>query len=86
MWEERPINTDNNLQRRVVMKMKEWIKAAAIRALRTMAQTAVSLITVGATMSEIDWAMVGSAALLAGILSLLTSIATGLPEVDKKEE
>jgi hypothetical protein len=60
--------------------MKEWIKCAGVRAIKTMAQTAVSLITVGATMSEIDWAMVGSAALLAGILSLLTSI-TGLPEL-----
>jgi hypothetical protein len=60
--------------------MKEWIKCAGVRAIKTMAQTSLSLITVGATMSEIDWAMVGSAALLAGILSILTSIATGLPE------
>lgn len=64
--------------------MKEWIKCAGIRAIKTMAQTAVSLITVGATMSEIDWIMVGSASLLAGILSLLTSVA-GLPEVKKEE-
>lgn len=60
--------------------MKEWIKCAGVRAIKTMAQTAVSLITVGATMSEIDWVMVGSASLLAGILSVLTSIA-GLPEL-----
>ena len=60
--------------------MKEWIKCAGIRAIKTMAQTSVSLITVGATMSEIDWIMVGSASLLAGILSILTSIA-GLPEL-----
>lgn len=60
--------------------MKEWIKCAGIRAIKTMAQTSVSLITVGATMSEIDWAMVGSASLLAGILSILTSVA-GLPEL-----
>jgi hypothetical protein len=59
--------------------MKNWIKCAGVRAIKTMAQTAVSLITVGATMSEIDWAMVGSASLLAGILSILTSVA-GLPE------
>ncbi len=68
--------------------MKEWIKCAGVRAIKTMAQTAVSLITVGATMSEIDWAMVGSAALLAGVLSILTSVA-GLPEcknVSKLEE
>lgn len=60
--------------------MKTWIKCAGVRAIKTMAQTAVSLITVGATMSEIDWAMVGSAAVLSGILSLLTSVA-GLPEL-----
>lgn len=60
--------------------MKEWIKCAGVRAIKTMAQTAVSLITVGATMSEIEWAMVGSASLLAGILSILTSVA-GLPEI-----
>ena len=60
--------------------MKAWIKCAGVRAIKTMAQTSVSLITVGATMSEIEWTMVGSASLLAGILSILTSIATGLPE------
>ena len=65
--------------------MKEWFKCAGIRAVKTMAQTAVSLITVGATMSEIDWIMVGSASLLAGILSILTSVA-GLPELKKEEE
>ena len=63
--------------------MKKWIKAAGIRAIKTIAQTAASLIGVGAVMSDINWVMVGSAALLAGILSLLTSVA-GLPEV--KEE
>jgi len=62
--------------------MKNFAKAAAIRAIRTIAQTAVSLIGVGAVMSDIDWLRVGSASLLAGILSVLTSIATGLPEVD----
>ena len=59
---------------------KIWIKAAAVRAVKTIAQTAVSLIGVGAVMSDIDWVMVGSASLLAGILSILTSVA-GLPEV-----
>lgn len=58
-----------------------WIKAATIRAVKTIAQTAVSLIAVGAAMEDIDWLRVGSCALLAGILSLLTSVA-GLPEVD----
>lgn len=59
---------------------KLWFKAALVRSLKTVAQTAASLIGVGAVMSDIDWMMVGSASLLAGILSILTSIA-GLPEV-----
>lgn len=63
---------------------KNWLKAAGIRAVKTVAQTAVSLIGVGAVMSDIDWLMVGSASLLAGILSLLTSVA-GLPEVTSEE-
>lgn len=60
--------------------VKKWFKAAGIRAVKTMAQTAVSLISVGAVMSDVDWVVVGSASLLAGILSMLTSIA-GLPEL-----
>ena len=63
---------------------KIWFKAAAVRAIKTVAQTAVSLIGVGAVMSDIDWVMVGSASLLAGILSILTSVA-GLPEVKEVE-
>lgn len=63
---------------------KIWIKAAAVRAVKTVAQTAVSLVGVGAVMSDIDWVMVGSASLLAGILSILTSVA-GLPEVKEVE-
>lgn len=59
---------------------KKWWKAAGIRALKTVAQTAVSMITVGATLTEVDWITVGSVSLVAGILSLLTSLA-GLPEV-----
>ncbi len=59
---------------------KDWLKAAAIRAIKTVAQTAVATIGTAAVIGEVDWIMVGSAALLAGILSLLTSIA-GLPEV-----
>lgn len=65
--------------------MKKWIKCAGVRAIKTMAQTAVSLIGVGTVMSEINWIMVASASLLAGILSILTSVA-GLPELNKKEE
>lgn len=63
--------------------MKKWLKAASIRAVKTVAQTAVALISVGTIMSDIDWIQVGSASLLAGILSVLTSIA-GLPEVEKE--
>lgn len=59
---------------------KKWAKAAAVRSAKTMAQTALSLISVGAVMSDINWAMVGSASLVAGIYSILTSVA-GLPEV-----
>ena len=59
---------------------KEWLKAAAIRAIKTVAQTAVATIGTAAVLGEVDWLMVGSAALLAGVLSILTSIA-GLPEV-----
>ena len=63
-------------------KMHKWLKCAGIRAAKTMAQTALSLISVGAVMSEIDWVLVGSASLVAGIYSLLTSVA-GLPEVEE---
>lgn len=59
---------------------KNWIKAAGVRAIKTVAQTAVATIGTSAAMGEVNWAMVGSASLLAGILSLLTSVA-GLPEV-----
>lgn len=62
-------------------KVKEFLKAAGIRALRTIAQTAVATIGTTAVMQDVNWIMVGSASLLAGILSVLTSIATGLPEV-----
>ncbi len=61
---------------------KLWWKAAGIRAIKTIAQTAVATIGTSAVISEVNWLMVGSSALLAGILSLLTSVA-GLPEVDE---
>ena len=63
-------------------KAKKWIKAAGIRAVRTMAQTAVAMIGVSAVMQDVNWLIVGSASLLAGILSVITSIA-GLPEVEE---
>lgn len=61
-------------------KTLKWIKAAGIRAIKTVAQTALSLFTVGQVLSDVDWKMVVSASLVAGIYSILTSIA-GLPEV-----
>ena len=59
---------------------EKWFKAAGIRAIKTVAQTAVATIGTSVAMGDVNWLMVGSASLLAGILSLLTSVA-GLPEV-----
>jgi hypothetical protein len=64
---------------------KSWLKAAAVRAIKTVAQTAVATIGTSAAMGEVNWVMVASASTLAGILSLLTSIA-GLPEVKIESE
>ena len=63
--------------------MKRWLKAAGIRAIKTVAQTAVATVGTAAVMGEVNWVAVGSAAVLAGILSMLTSIA-GLPEVEEE--
>lgn len=64
---------------------REWIKAALIRAIKTVAQTAVAMIGTATVISSVDWKVVASASILAGILSLLTSVA-GLPEVSETEE
>ena len=64
---------------------KLWIKCAGIRAIKTVCQTAIATIGTSAVMSEVNWVLVGSASLLSGILSLLTSIA-GIPEVKGEED
>lgn len=61
----------------------DWLKAASIRAVKTVAQTAVATIGTSAVLGDVDWPMVISASILAGILSMLTSVA-GLPEVPKE--
>ena len=63
--------------------MKKWIKCAGIRAIKTIAQTAIATIGTSAIISDVNWKIVISASLLAGILSLLTSVA-GLPELEEK--
>lgn len=64
-------------------KTKKWFKAAAIRAVKTVAQTAIATIGTSALISDVNWAVVASASVLAGILSILTSVVTGLPEVEE---
>lgn len=66
--------------------MRNFLKAAAIRALRTVAQAAIAVVGTSAVLEEVNWLAVLSASLLAGILSLLTSIATGLPEAPKEAD
>lgn len=65
--------------------MKKWLKCAGIRALKTMAQTAVALIPVAVSINDVDWLIVAGTSLTAGILSLLTSVA-GLPEIESEDK
>ncbi|WP_026395295.1 holin [Acetobacterium malicum] len=65
-------------------KVKTWLKAAGIRSVKTMAQTAIGVIGASTVISSVDWIMVGSATVLAGALSMLTSVA-GLPEIKDGE-
>ncbi len=67
------------------IKMKDWFKAAGIGAIKTIAQTAIATIGTAAVLGDVNWVMVASAAALAGVLSLLTSVA-GLPEVNNEKE
>ena len=67
------------------LRNKKWWKAAGVRAIKTMAQAAIATIGASTMITETNWALVGSATAMAGILSILTSVA-GLPEVDAEQE
>lgn len=66
--------------------MENFVKAMAIRAVKTVCQTAVAMIGTATVMSSVDWKMVVSASTLSGVLSILTSVATGLPECKEVEK
>lgn len=85
IWKGRLIDMLKNCVFKVSVDTKLWLKKAAIRAVKTVAQTAVATIGTSAAMGDVNWMMVGSAALLSGILSLLTSVA-GIPEVEAEGE
>lgn len=70
---------------KVSVNTQKWMKSAGIRAIKTMAQTAVSVIAVGSTVAAVDWKLVASSAVVAGVISVLTSVA-GLPEVESEDD
>lgn len=70
---------------KVNVNTKKWLKAAAIRTVKTMAQTAVSLIPAAQMIQQVDWKVVAGTAALAGVASILTSVA-GIPEISENEE
>lgn len=69
---------------KVSVNTKKWMKAAVVRAIKTMAQAAIGAIGAGTLISSVDWKVVASTAVVAGVVSILTSVA-GLPEVESKE-
>ena len=69
----------------MIKNWKNWFKAAGVRAIKTIAQTAIATIGTSAVMGDVNWVMVASASALAGILSMLTSVA-GLPEVNEGDD
>lgn len=69
---------------KVSVNTKKWMKAAVVRAIKTMAQAAIGAIGAGTMISSVDWKVVASTAVVAGVVSVLTSVA-GLPEVESKE-
>ena len=69
---------------KISVNTQQWIKAASVRAIKTMAQAAIGAIGAGTLISSIDWKVVVSTAVVAGVVSILTSVA-GLPEVESKE-
>lgn len=70
---------------KVSVDTKKWMKAAAVRAVKTMAQTSLALIPVAVSISQVDWVTVAGTAALSGVVSVLTSLA-GIPEVEAEEE
>ncbi len=74
----------NNTVFKASVDTKKWVKATAVRAIKTMAQTAVAVIGTSAVINSVDWKLVVSASIVSGVVSILTSI-TGIPEVESEE-